>query len=180
MKPRRAEAHITALAPAPTHIISVDPGIKGAICLFEIRTRKVQVFDTPAKDGQVDGIQLAALVDMLKFQVARGDLRAVIENVCGRPRQMGVFAFGRSTGVVHGILNALSIPYEAVAPSQWKSAMGLRRLTNESQAENKTHARELAMKFFPESADSFRRVRDDGRAECCLIAFFYAQKMNWL
>jgi hypothetical protein len=158
----------------------VDPGIKGAICLFDIRTRKVQVFDTPVEDGQVDGVQLAALVDLLKFQVTRGDLRAVVENVCGRPRQMGVFTFGRSTGLIHGILNALSVPYETVAPSQWKPAMGLRRLEAESQAENKTHARELAMKLFPESAKEFARVKDDGRAECCLIAFFYAQKMNWL
>lgn len=163
----------------PTHVLGVDPGVKGALCLLCLADRSVQVFDTPVKDGLVDGVRLSGIVELCKMQTEPDGLRGVVENVCGRPRQMGVFAFGRSTGLVHGVLDAMSVPYETVAPSQWKPAMGLRRLEKESQAENKSHARELAMRLFPKSAEAFKRVRDDGRAEAALISFFFAQKMHW-
>tara|TARA_Y100000310_G_C20685193_1_gene818521 strand:+ start:544 stop:1197 length:654 start_codon:yes stop_codon:yes gene_type:complete len=36
----------------------------------------------------------------------------------------------------------------------------------------KDTARELAQEMFPDIADSFKRKKDDGRAEACLIAYF--------
>lgn len=162
-------------ADAPTFILSIDPGLQGALCLYETSTRRIQLFDTPSIKNQVDGVRLAQIVDMLN----RPKLHAVVENVSGRPGQAGVFAFGRSTGLVHGILNALGIPYETVAPSQWKPAMGLRRLLNETQAQNKTKARELAIRLWPEMASSFKLVKNHDRAEAALLARYYANSKGF-
>jgi crossover junction endodeoxyribonuclease RuvC len=180
MKPSSDEGEKTPVsAAAPTHLISVDPGIKGAICLFEIRTRKVQVFDMPTSEGRVDPAKLAAIVDQLNFQADR-HVHAVVELVSSMPRQAGAFNFGVSAGVVHGVLAALGIPMTLVSPNVWKGATGLHRMPGESQADVKSRARFLAQKLWPAQAALFARVKDDGRAEACLISFFYATKMGWL
>lgn len=164
----------------PTHILSVDPGVKGAICLLCVATRWIRVFDTPVIEGQVDGIKFAAIVDMLKFEIDPGVIYGVVELVSGMPRQTGSFNFGRSAGVIHGVLNALGVPYSLISAAQWKPALGLRRLTNETQGQNKMKARELAMKIFSNHTAEFKRVRDDGRAEAALLSFFYARKRGWM
>jgi hypothetical protein len=51
-------------------------------------------------------------------------------------------------------------------------------MLNETQAGTKARARELASRLWPEHAAEFKRVRDDGRAEACLIARFWITK-NW-
>ena len=162
--------------PSPQFVLSVDPGVKGALCLMETGTRKIQVFDTPVLDGQVDGAQLAAMVDQCRFQ---GTIAAVVEQVSSMPRQAGAFNFGRSAGVVHGVLDALGVPYELLHPNIWKGAMGLRRAVNETREQNKTRARELAVKLWPDRAADFKRVKDDGRAEAALLARHYCTKMGW-
>jgi hypothetical protein len=58
--------------------------------------------------------------------------------------------------------------------------MGLRKMLNESQAQNKTRARELAVKLWPGMAEEFHRVKDDGRAESALLARWFATKRGWL
>jgi crossover junction endodeoxyribonuclease RuvC len=129
----------------------------------------------PVKDGKVSPEGVAMIIDMAK-STAGGRIVAAVENVSSMPRQAGAFNFGRSAGVVHGVLGALSVPFTMVQPAQWKSSMGLRKGVNETQAENKTKARELASSLWPEHAAEFKRVKDDGRAEACLIARFYANK----
>jgi len=161
----------------PTHILSVDPGLSGALCLISLADRSIQLHDMPVKDGQVDGVQLAAIVDLLKCQ---GDIVAVVERVGSLPRQAGAFNFGRSVGVVHGVFDALGIHYELVAPSQWKGACGLHRGPTEKPEAVKTRARELAQKLWPAQAGLFSRVKDDGRAESALLGRHYATKKGWL
>ena len=162
----------------PSHILSIDPGVHGALCLLNLSDRSIQVFDIPILKSQVDGVQLAALIDMCKVQAA--NLCAVVENVNGRPGQGHVFAFGLATGKIHGILDSLGIFYETVAPAQWKPAMGLRRLANESQSQNKARARTLAAKLWPRNAADFERVKNHDRAEAALLGRFYAAKKGWL
>lgn len=164
----------------PTHILGVDPGAHGALCLLSIQTKAIEgVFDMPTSDGQVDPTKLAAIVDQLNFQ-ADYHIHAVVELVSSMPRQAGAFNFGRSAGVVHGVLGALGIPYTLVSPNVWKGAMGLHRMSGETQAGTKSRARELATKLWPERAADFKRIKDDGRAESCLLARHYATKMGWV
>ena len=163
----------------PTHILAIDPGLAGALCLLRLADRSIQVFDMPTSEGRVDPAKLAAIVDQLNFQAGRR-VHAVVELVQSRPRQAGAFNFGVSAGVVHGVLGALGIPMTLVSPNVWKGAAGLHRMSGESQADVKSRARFLAQKLWPAQAALFARVKDDGRAEACLISFFYATKMGWL
>ena len=161
----------------PAYVLGIDPGLSGALAIFDLCTRDVEVFDMPVTDGKVDPAKLAAIVDMCK---TRGSVIAGIEQVSSMPRQKGSFNFGVSAGILQGVLGALGVPFSMVQPAQWKGACGLRRGVNETQAQNKTRARELAMKLWPEQADSFKRVRDDGRAESALISRFFCTKNGWV
>ena len=73
-----------------------------------------------------------------------------------------MFGFGRSLGVVEGVLAALHIPVTYVAPATWTKAIG--------KAQGKDASRHRAMELFPEHQQLFKRVMDDGRAEASLIA----------
>jgi crossover junction endodeoxyribonuclease RuvC len=137
----------------------------------------VEFFDMPVKkDGGVDGARLAAIVDMCALRAGPGGLCAAVENVSSRPGQAHQFSFGTGFGIVLGVLEAAGVPYSLISPAQWKPAMALRRLTGESQQQNKSRARELASKLLPEYADKFARVRDDGRAEAYLMGRFHIFK----
>jgi crossover junction endodeoxyribonuclease RuvC len=160
----------------PDFVLGIDPGLGGALCLLEISSRKIAgIFDMPVADGRVDPAKLAGIVEMCK---AQSSIAAAVELVGSMPRQAGAFDFGVSAGVVHGVLGAMGVPFTLVQPAQWKGATGLRKAIGETQAQNKTRARALAMELWPEKADLFKRVKDDGRAEACLIARYSANRMG--
>jgi crossover junction endodeoxyribonuclease RuvC len=161
----------------PTHVLGIDPGLHGALCLMHVSSRKIDLFDMPVTDGRVDPAKLAAIVEMCKL---RGSVAAAVELVSSMPRQAGAFNFGVSAGVVHGVLGALNVPFTLVSPNEWKGVCGLRKTPNETQPQNKTRARELATKLWPEMADSFKRVKNDGRAEAALLARFFYVKNGWM
>ena len=162
----------------PAYVLGIDPGLSGALCLLRVSGLAIEsIFDMPVLGGQVDAAQLVMIVDMCKVQ---GTIRAVVELVSSMPRQAGAFNFGRSVGVVHGVLAAMGISYSLTSPNVWKGACGLRRGIDEKQDQVKTRARELACNLWPLEAHRFRRVKDDGRAESSLIARHYAGKMGWI
>ncbi len=163
----------------PTHILGVDPGLGGGLCLLRIQTKAIDaIFDMPlTPDNHVDPAALAGIVDLCKLHSTR--LHAAVELVSSMPRQAGAFNFGVSAGIVHGVLGALSVPMTLVQPAQWKSSCGLRKTVGESQSENKSRARELAMKLWPEHAAEFKRVKDADRAEAALIARAFVNLKGW-
>jgi hypothetical protein len=90
---------------------------------------------------------------------------AFVEFVGARPGEgaVGAFAFGRSRGVIEGVLGAAGIPCAFIAPASWKRAVGL-------SLASKDAARAEAIRRWPNHAERFARVKDDGRAESALIA----------
>ena len=95
---------------------------------------------------------------------------AWIERVHALPKQ-GVtssFSFGLAYGLARGVLAALGVPVSLVTPNEWKRAFRL--------GSDKNEARLIAARMFPANAQSFLRVRDDGRAEAALLALFGAQQ----
>jgi len=159
---------------ALAYILGIDPGLYGALALYDVSTGHTTVYDMPVTDGRVDPYCLA---DIVRQCVSHHEIHAAVELVGSMPRQKGAFNFGLSTGVIHGVLGALAIPFTLVSPVVWKSAVGLRRSINETQEQNKTRARALAVKLFPEMAWQFKRIKDDGRAEACLIARYFALRI---
>lgn len=169
-------------------ILGIDPGLGGALALY---TLPEDGFDTPPvihdmpnhPDGGIDAAALVQLVtDLVNGLPRHGQIHAAIENVGSRPRQAGAFAFGLSTGIIHGVLAAAGVPFTLVSPAVWKASMGLRRhvaaagQAEETPAQNKTRARQLAAQLFPGAASQFKRIRDDGRAEALLLAVYFANR----
>jgi crossover junction endodeoxyribonuclease RuvC len=143
----------------PPVVIGIDPGISGAVAAVDAATGGlVWVEDMPALDKHVNA---AALADLLEGEVI---VAAAVEAVHAMPKQ-GVsssFNFGRSYGVVLGVLAALNTPVVHLRPAQWKKALGL--------SADKSASRRMATDLWPAQAEQFKRVKDDGRAEAALIA----------
>ena len=157
-------------------IIGIDPGMGGGIAaLNHDGSLMDDIYHMPLKAGKtgsvVDGRSLAYI--LCKMRSNNGvHVHAYVEAVASRPRQAGVFQFGLNTGIVHGVLDACGIEFTLVAPARWKAMHGLKRREGESQASQKTAARELAARLWPDHASKFARVKDDGVAEAALIALY--------
>ena len=144
--------------------IGIDPGISGAIAW--IRYGKVlKVEDMPTipkstgKGLQVDAHGLSSLLS------GNGSCTVIIEAVSAMPGQgvTSMFSFGKSAGIIEGILAAYEIPYSFVRPQAWKKKFGL-------SGKDKDASRGLCLREHPEVADRLTRKKDNGRADAILIA----------
>jgi crossover junction endodeoxyribonuclease RuvC len=79
---------------------------------------------------------------------------------------VGAFAFGRSKGVIEGVMAALGVPVGFLTPSAWKRLVGIAP----GKEGAKGAARSEAIRRWPAQAGLFAHVKDDGRAEAALIA----------
>jgi crossover junction endodeoxyribonuclease RuvC len=93
---------------------------------------------------------------------------AFVEYVGTRPGEgaVGAFSFGRSCGVIEGVLGALGVRATHISPAWWKRAVGL----PVGRDGAKDAARSEAIRRWPDHAGLFARIKDDGRAEAALIA----------
>jgi hypothetical protein len=166
---------------SPTHFIGIDPGLTGGIALYvpDVVTDS-RVWAMPFKGDYVDGGKLVGIffhglhpLDTLPVSRRR---QVVIELVHSRPRQAGSFNFGLNTGIIHGVLGALNIPFQTVAPQKWKPAMGLQRHPDEEYKANKERSRLVAIKLFPHLANDLKLKKDDGKAEALLLAVYAAHQ----
>lgn len=161
------------ITPERPFILGVDPGINGALAVYDVANKTiVEMIDTPNKINprnnktEIDLYPLAVWIDSFASKLAA----AMIEDVSAAPGQgvVSMFNFGKVFGSVNGVLAAHYIPLLFCKAAVWKSLMGL--------SSNKNLSRELASKLFPSHISSFKRVKDDGRAESCLLAKFGADK----
>jgi crossover junction endodeoxyribonuclease RuvC len=148
--------------------IGIDPGAAGAWSLMR-GEQVIDVFDLPTEKIKVGKTMRNRLVPAALAQTLRRQLdigHAYLEEVGPMPRDGAVQAFnlGRSFGLIEGVLAGLGIPYTLVRSAAWKKAM---RLPAEKSA-----ARMRACQLWPSLATEFRRVKDDGRAEACLIGLY--------
>ena len=96
---------------------------------------------------------------------------AVIEQVAAMRGQgvTSMFRFGQGYGQVEMAIAAQRLPVHYVTPQKWKGYFGLSR--------DKGVSRSVASQRFPSIATQFARVKDDGRAEACLIALYGKEKL---
>jgi crossover junction endodeoxyribonuclease RuvC len=148
-------------------VLGIDVGNSGAVALLE-DGELLAVFDMPVlRDGAkrrpaVNAPLLAEIV--FKAHAAQ----AFVELVGPRPGEGAVqgFAFGRSRGVIEGVLAAAGVPVRFLTPPTWKRAVGIAPGKDGA----KDAARSEAIRRWPGKAALFARVKDDGRAEAALIA----------
>ena len=156
-------------------VMGVDPGFTGAIAFYDCVAGKLDsVHDMPllckkrSKRGgsELDIQSLVALIEVY----SKDTLLACIEevgatNTHGRKQgAVSMFKFGHGAGAIDGIVSSSLIPIRHVLPQTWKGLMGLSR--------DKNLSRKKAISLFPDHASLFSRVKDDGRAEASLLAYF--------
>lgn len=156
----------------PFTILGIDPGKTGALSFLDPYGHTIAVYDMPiiqvgnGKRDEVDGETFADLI------LRHNATHAYIEDVWSLPNDghVGAFNFGDKLGVVKGVMMALGVKFERVRPQVWKRNM--------RAPANKTGSRERAQELLPAAAHLFKRVKDDGRAEACMIALYGAFDLN--
>lgn len=149
-------------------VMSIDPGLSGAIAVFD-GDDLIDIVDTPVHSlvrnnktkRQISAVGLAAIFREYK------PAHVVVEKVSAMPGQgvTSMFSFGRSFGLIEGILAAFEIPTTYVMPSVWTKGIG--------RGLGKDASRARACELYPSHQKQFARVKDDGRADAVLIGAWY-------
>lgn len=144
------------------NIVGIDPGVTGALACFTLG-RLIYIEDMPVNASRADGSEIAEILHNWMPDVV------YLEWTQPMPKNGSIasYSLGLNSGIVIGVVQALGISLERVRPAAWKLAMGLR-------GKPKAASRGMATELFPDFADQFRRVKDDGRAEAALIARYGA------
>jgi crossover junction endodeoxyribonuclease RuvC len=149
-------------------IMGIDPGLSGAIAIYDTATGELMVEDMPTVEVTRNGkakreISAQLLAEAISAGYAK---QAFLERVGAMPGQgvSSVFSFGRSVGMLEGVLAALDIPTTIIPPTTWQRKVNVRG--------GKDGSRERAMQLFPKYASLFSRKKDDGRADAALIAYY--------
>lgn len=147
-----------------TRILGVDPGISGACALIDTTEWTIEIRDMPREVGLVNrnAVSPTGVVRLI------GDYKpdfTFCEDVWSSPQQgvASAFSFGRSLGIILGATASHSM-LTMVKPTLWKNVT--------STPKDKNQARRRAQQLFPCAYDLFVRVKDDGRAESALLAFY--------
>lgn len=165
-------------------LFSVDPGVTGAVVVIDLRGGElIAVEDLPidrapkAGGGVSTRLSAAAFGAFVRDWVeaaAPHKAEAVFERVHAMPTSgaSAMLSFGRSAGIVEGVLGALSVPYQEVSNAVWSRAVGLpKKGPDEDKRAKKDAARARAMRLWPGSASFFARKKDDGRADAALMGW---------
>lgn len=146
------------------YFLGIDPGKKGAMAVLDSETGRVTVADMPGTTPELhDAI---AGLPIIKGCILE---KLFVGPVMGRATIATMFA---DFGTLRGALFWRDIPFREERPSKWKPALGL--------SKDKNASRQMAMQVFPDDADLFKRVKDDGRAEAALLAMYAADaRKRW-
>lgn len=140
-----------------------DPGLSGAVALFDAGNGVVETWDMPIVEvRQKKAVSPQLIKDILELH----DAPLWIEQVSARPNQgvTSMFNFGKSYGMVLGVAAGLGMKVNYVTPQQWRKAVRC--------PTGKDGSRARAMELLPAYSQMFARKRDDGRADAALIAYY--------
>jgi crossover junction endodeoxyribonuclease RuvC len=150
--------------------VGIDPGLDGAIAM--IGDGRPEIYDMPVvtklrrrkgkkvKVRQVDEGELVSIMETLPSVC-----RVIIEDVHAMSGQ-GVtssFSFGRSFGIVLGVVAALGFAYVLTSPQRWKRELAL-------IGRDKNASIMKAKRLFPTAAKYMTKASHHGRADALLLA----------
>lgn len=128
--------------------------------------RLVGLWDMP--QGPAGGVAAGDVVGLVK---RLGPVKLAVLEAVGASPGAGTgssFAFGRAYGIVEAALYAAGITPRMVPPAVWKASYGL-----PGGPAGKVAARALARQLLGDQAGTwFDHVKDDGRAEAVLLAWW--------
>jgi crossover junction endodeoxyribonuclease RuvC len=104
-------------------ILGIDPGLTGAVAWSDGRDVLVHALPLSSHKRQIDPVALTSLIQ--EWRELNGISLAVVEGVTSRPGQgvVSVFTFGKTTGIILGVLGALHIPVVEPHPAVWKKRL---------------------------------------------------------
>lgn len=141
--------------------IGVDPGISGGLCLV-IESGFVDARKMPATPVEIAALmrEFRGIVRTRCGDVPNNRIAATIEHVWSMPGQghVGPFTFGKSYGILLGVIAAFGFDLRGVVPRVWQDAMQCR--TGGQKNISKARAQQL----FPDVKMSH------AIADACLIA----------
>lgn len=156
------------------YFLGIDPGLSGALALYDPLTDELIIKDMPTFTKKVGGKQkrildlygLANIIDPYVPHIKK----AIVEQVGAAPGQgvTSMFSFGFSAGCAQMVVAANFIPMTTELPQIWKKAMRL--------GKGKDAARQEASRLLPRHSEKWARVKDDGRAEAALLAVYLAKR----
>lgn len=167
----------TVLEVESGYVMAIDPGFTGAIALYDSKRHSLMVEDLPTRESRSRKTELdtAKLAGIFGEYLPWCDV-AVIEQVGTMPRQ-GIGSAGRfmyGAGILRGMVAMEGTPLVMVPPAKWKIGAGVKATHDMNRADRKNASRDRAVQVFPQHAALFARVKDDGRAEAALLAWWYA------
>lgn len=156
-------------------ILSADPGISGALALYDWRTSFVQTWASPVEPTGPDGrnrVDVAALAALVSCLAMAEPVVAALELTNGRGGQDAAasYQFGRAAGILEGLVVAAGIPVQWISPSAWKPRLGV--------PSDKKRSRERASQLLPHAAHLWRRQTDHGHAEAAMIGYYAAHVLG--
>lgn len=167
-----------------TAVLAIDPGLTGAIAYYN--GTRLGVVDMPTESrGKKSAVHLERLWDATShpWTVFAGvyfdePSYGVIENVGAMPLQgRGSIAnFNKTIGACEMALVAAGCDLVRVTPQTWKFGVGLQHDPKADTRARKNASRARATELFPNHAHLFARVKDDGRAEAALMAWWFIHK----
>ena len=154
--------------------IGIDPGLDGVFAEYDSESNTVTPYEIPTVSRDVGGkerreVSPQAFADDLRGLINWRDthaLTAAVEKVGPMPKQgvSSVWSFGRTVGMIEGVLGALDVPIVYVTPQIWQRALQVPK--------GKDGSRIRATQLWPAQADLFRRKKDHNRSDACLIAYW--------
>ena len=160
-------------------VLAIDPGLSGALAYYDGTTLQLADIATElrGKKSAVDLWRLWCVVQGLAVPPSRL-VYGVIENVGSMPRQGIASAcnFGKTIGACEMALVAAGCELIRVTPQAWKFGVGLQHDPKADTKARKNASRARAIELFPNYAHLFARVKDDGRAEAALMAWWFVHK----
>ena len=147
--------------------LGIDVGLSGAIALV-VDGDLVGVVDMPTVilDRNGKAKRQVSVPELVQIVKDFDPTDAFVEKVFAMAGQgvTSVFSFGRSLGVVEGVLTTLKIKTTLITPQTWQKGIAV--------TGGKDGSRARAMELFPDQMALFKRVKDDGRSDASLIALW--------
>jgi crossover junction endodeoxyribonuclease RuvC len=143
-------------------IAGIDPGANGGMVLLTSNGTPLYVLHVPKIGKEIN----KGAWKLWASPLAQAE-HIFIEQVSAMPGQgvTSMFNFGVAYGFVQALAFSAGAPVSFIRPQEWKKLVGI------PVGSDKSASRIRASQLFPNDADKWARVKDDGLAEAALIAY---------
>jgi len=179
-----------------TIILSVDPGLTGAIAIY--KNGRFTVRDIPnfvEKNGKKNKTRfnIPGFVDIVRKEtefkklktmdgsdvsVRQGksniSIHGAVEKIHSMPGQgvSSMFSMGRASILPEAVFASLGIGYTLITPQQWKKELMY------GMGKDKDAGRLRCLQMFPYLSDSLSRKKDHNRADAVLIGEYMRRQLG--